>query len=77
MEIYTPRGKILYYFAYHLVNGNPFPLMWVEDDGLVVGGIPDVVPDTKVEISQEEFEKGDLAKLSREWPFRGLPPEYP
>lgn len=66
-----------YYFAYHLVNGQPFAFMWVEEGGMPVGGVPETVPDTVVEISEEEFQKGELKPLELEHPYKGLPFESP
>lgn len=58
-----------YYFAYHLVNGNPFPFMWAEEGGLPVGGRPDYVEGTKVEILPKEFEEGTLSILEKVYPW--------
>ena len=66
-----------YYFAYHLVNGNPFAFMWIEEEGMPVGGRPNPEPDTTVEITQQEFELGELKPLELEHPYKGLPPPSP
>lgn len=58
-----------YFFGWHLVNGIPFSMRWAEDDGIVVGGIPDVVG-TPMEITEEEFRpEVSLATLEKEHPF--------
>lgn len=57
-----------YFFGYHLVNGILFSMKWMEDGGIVVGGIPTVVG-TKLEITEEEFAPGTLlADLEKEHP---------
>jgi len=58
-----------YYFAYHYTNGIPFAMMWAEDDGLCVGGRPDYIEGTKVEITSEEF-SGGTSDLEKEHPFQ-------
>lgn len=65
-----------YYFAYHLVNGNPFAFMWVEEDGLPVGGVPDALQPV-VEITEQEFTDGTLKDLEAQHPYeppKELPP---
>lgn len=57
-----------YYFAYHVVNGLVFPLAWAEEDGLPVGGIPEFIAGSKVEITAEQF-KGGLVPLENEFPI--------
>lgn len=59
-----------WFFAYHLVNGIPFAFMWAEDRGHVVGGIPNPIWETVVEITEEEFGNG-ISDLEREYPFKG------
>ena len=66
-----------YYFAYHLVNGNPFPFTWMEEEGMPVGGRPDIAPDTKIEITEEEFNFGELLPLERKYPWKGDIPLIP
>lgn len=39
----VPKKVRKFWFGYHLVNGYPFSMKWVEDDGHVVGGIPDYI----------------------------------
>jgi len=58
-----------YFFAYHDVFGTPFPFAWVEEYGLCVGGRPDIIPDTKVEISAAQF-AGGLLPLEKEFPLK-------
>lgn len=63
----VPARKLKYFFGYHLVNGIKFSFMWVEDDGHVVGGIPEIIGD-RLEITKEEFETSNLADLEKEHP---------
>lgn len=56
-----------YFFAYHLVNGIPFPLAWVEEDGLPVGGIPNPIVGTVHEIDELSF-RGGLIPLEMLYP---------
>ena len=63
-----------YYFARHSVNGVPFAFMWVEDDGLPVGGRPDILEGTKaIEISEEDF-NGDLRIQEEKYPLSPMKP---
>lgn len=57
-----------YFFSYHSVMGNPFPMMWVEENGICVGGRPLHLLGKKVEISCEIFNKGELSPLEKEYP---------
>jgi hypothetical protein len=66
-----------YYFAYHLVNDKAFAFMWVEEGGMPIGGRPDYVPGTMVEITEEIFNIGELKPLELEHPFKGLPEPTP
>lgn len=58
-----------YYFAYHLVNGNPFAFMWVEEGGMPIGGIPDALQPI-VEITEQEFTAGTLKDLELAYPYK-------
>lgn len=64
-----PRKMRRYFFGYHLVNGEPYAMMWMMDDGWVVGGIPHDIVGEVVEISEEEFEKGELIPLEKQYPY--------
>lgn len=68
MENEAPRKKLRkYYFGWHLVLGEPFSMKWMEDDGHVVGGIPDYIE--RMEITEEQFEPSvTLADLEKELP---------
>lgn len=61
---YPPIRLRKWYFAYHDVNGMVFPFAWAEDDGICVGGRPDYLQGSKVEISEEDFKLG-LSILER------------
>lgn len=66
---FFPEGRIMkYFFAYHLVNGMPFAFLWAEDRGFIVGGIPNPIWDTVVEITEEEFHNG-ITDLERQYPL--------
>lgn len=58
-----------YYFAYHSVNGIIFPFTWAEDDGICVGGRPNPIDDSKVEITKYDAEL-DLGILERMYPIK-------
>jgi hypothetical protein len=60
-----------YYFAYQSVYGLVFPFMWAEDNGVCVGGRPNPIEGTVVEISPEEFDRGELSPLEKEFPYKG------
>ncbi len=68
MDNEIKHRKLRHLFGWHLVNGIPFPMVWKEDDGMVVGGIPDVVGDV-MEITEEEFENALLDDLAKQHPF--------
>lgn len=70
---FLPERKLKWFFAYHYVNGIPFAFMWAEDNGLVVGGIPNPIPGTIVEITEEEFSNG-ISDLEREHPLQPVVP---
>lgn len=58
-----------YFFGWHLVNGIPFAMKWAEDDGMVVGGIPNVVGEV-MEITEEQFSPNvPISELEKEHPF--------
>lgn len=59
---------IKFYFGYNKFNGNIFPVKWMEDDGIAVGGKPTQVLQ-KVEISEFEFVSVGMSKLEMIYPF--------
>lgn len=59
-----------YYFAFHSVCDLIFPFAWVEEDGSCVGGRPDYLADSKVEISKKDFNSLSLDTLARIYPLK-------
>jgi hypothetical protein len=80
-ETILPKKNIKYYFGYYGLFGQAAPVMWAEEDGIVVGGIPSPVLE-KYEITEEEFKpEVHLADLARKYPvqldMRTLVPKEP
>lgn len=44
-----------YYFGYHYYNGQFWPMMWYTENGITMGGHPEIVPGTLKEIRECEF----------------------
>lgn len=61
----APTHNLKYFFGYHTVKGMIFALSWVEDNGIVVGGIPQGVIH-KTEITPEEYNLG-LLELDKKY----------
>lgn len=59
-----------YYFGYHKLFGAPFPICWVEDDGVPVGGTMECLPDNKHEITWKEFTYTALFALKDKYPYK-------
>lgn len=57
-----------YYFGYHEFNGIAYAFKWAEDDGVCVGGRPNLVG-PKVEITHEQFKEASTRDLEKEHPF--------
>lgn len=65
----TPDKKRKYFFAWHLVNGLPFCFKYIEDDGIIVGGRPELAQEP-MEITEEEFNTdGNLNDLAKQHPL--------
>lgn len=61
-----------YFFGWHLVNGIAFSFKWVEDAGIVVGGIPNLAM-APMEITEDEFlETNNLNELAKQHPYSGV-----
>lgn len=58
-----------YYFGYKSLFGNPFPIRWVEDNGIPVGGDMNCIKDNKWEITHKDFTYGDLTLLKEMYPY--------
>lgn len=59
-----------YYFGYKYTVGIPFPVRWVEDNGIPVGGKIDFVVGNRHEITFHEFTYTALFALKESYPFR-------
>lgn len=58
-----------YYFAYHSFHDRIFAMAWVEQDGHAIVGRPlGILPDTKREITEEEFNIS-LSDLEKKYPI--------
>lgn len=57
-----------YFFAYHVYHGKVWPMAWVEEDGVCVGGRPTNIMCNKVwEITESEF-NGYFCFLEMKYP---------
>lgn len=69
MTDFVPQKKVKYFFGYYNHFGNAAPMMWAEEDGLVVGGIPSPILQ-KHEITEAEFQPDvSLASLCKKYPI--------
>lgn len=56
-----------YYFGYHLVNGICFPVKWVTDEGLPIGGDPKAIQVR--EITRHEYSHNSLKTNVSKYPY--------
>jgi hypothetical protein len=70
MTEYLPQKKsVKYFFGYYDLFGQAAPMMWAEEDGIVVGGIPKIIE--RYEISEDEFRPDvHLKDLCQKYPIR-------
>lgn len=59
-----------YYFGYKSSMGIEFPVRWVEDDDIPVGGAVGFVGGNRWEITHKEFTYTQLSDLKVKYPFR-------
>lgn len=58
-----------YYFGYKSTMGLIFNLLWVEEDGVAVGGPVICIQGNKYEITAKEFAIRDTASLKEKYPY--------
>lgn len=69
MTDFVPQKKVKYFFGYYNHFGSAAPMMWAEEDGLIVGGIPTPIIQ-RHEITEEEFQPSQtLADLCKKYPI--------
>jgi hypothetical protein len=59
-----------YYFGYKSLFGAPFPVRWVEDNGVAVGGEVTTIQGNKFELTHKEFTYGDFNLLKEKYPYK-------
>ena len=63
-----------YFFAYHNFHGQVYPMAWIVEDGITLGGHPQCVSDV-IEISKEEWEVLTLSELEGKYPRSAPTPQ--
>lgn len=59
-----------YYFGYRSTMGLIFAMLWVEDDGVPVGGKVITVAGNRHEITHREFTDRDTVYLKEKYPYK-------
>lgn len=59
-----------YYFGYKSTLGLIFAILWVEDNGVPVGGEVKTVAGNRHEISHKEFSHADRTILKEKYPYK-------
>lgn len=61
---------IKYYYGYRSTMGLIFAILWVEDNGVPVGGNVITVAGNRWEITHKEFTERDSVSLKEKYPYK-------